>query len=218
MTKRGISMGRMMFSTVAAAIVALGITTDRLAAAKPPADYTAASVTFRDWNGDRIKSDGLGQYVEGQKGSVCRIYTGGSQDLTIGTFQSHRTMWFFYTPATDVVQPTATPPRGTLQDNSFVNIHNIGAMLLGETKITHASFNTAIGYFRWLDGQYNSQAVMVTRNSRTNWTVSADLAPMALPGGGDLSVLLKDAPNNTFAAVGLYHMPFGLDVNCPNCQ
>ncbi len=126
-------------------------------------------------------------------------------------------MWFFYTPASDVVQPTANPPFGTLQDNAFMNIRNIGAMALGETKLTLASFNTAVGYFRWLNGQYASQAVVVTRNSRTNWTVSADPAPTVLPGGGDLAVLLKDAPRNTLTPVGSYHLPFGLDVNCPTC-
>lgn len=209
-------MRRMIFTATAAAVVILGIATDRLIAAKPT-NGTPASVTFRDGATDSIKSDALGAYVEGQKGSVCRIYTGGSQDLTIGTFQSGRTMWFFYTPATDVAQPTSNPPSGTLQDNAFMNIRNIGAMALGETKLTLASFNTAVGYFRWLNGQYGSQAVIVTRNSQTHWTVSADPSPMVVPGGGDLGVLLKDAPRNTVTPVGLYHMAFGLDVNCPTC-
>ena len=209
-------MRRLIFSATAAAVVILASATDRLLAAKPTIG-TPASVTFRDGATDNIKSDGLGPYVEGQHGSVCRIYSGASEDLTIGTFQSGRTMWFFYTPATDVTQPTSNPPSGTLQDNAFMNIRNIGAMAVGETKLTLASFNTAIGYFRWLNSQYGSQAVVVTRNSQTNWIVSADPSPMALPGGGDLAVLLKDAPRNTLTPVGLYHMPLGLDVNCPTC-
>lgn len=98
-----------------------------------------------------------------------------------------------------------------------MNIRNIGAMALGSTKLTTASFNTAVGYFRWLNGQYGSQAVVVTRLSQTHWTVAADPSPMVLPGGGDLAVLLKDAPRNTLTPVGMYHLPFGLDVNCPTC-
>ena len=135
-------MRRMIFSVTAAAVIFLAAATDHLLAAKQT-NPTPASVTFRDWVDDTIKSDGRGAYVEGQKGSVCRIFTGASEDLTIGTFQSGRTMWFFYAPATDVAQPTLNPPVGTLQDNAFVNIHNIGAMALGETKLTNASFNTA---------------------------------------------------------------------------
>ena len=208
-------MRRVIFSAMAAALVILAMATDRLLAAKPT-NGSPASVTFRNWVDDNIKSDGLGPYVDGQHGSVCRIYTGGSEDLTIGTFQSGRTMWFFYTPATGVTQPTLNPPSGTLQDNAFMNIRNIGAMAPGETKLTLASFITAVGYFRWLNGQYGSQAVVVTRNTKTNWTVSADLSP-AGASDGDLAVLLKDASRNTVAPVGLYHMPFGLDVNCPTC-
>jgi hypothetical protein len=215
--KKSASILRVLVSGAAAVVTTLAMTAGSVHATKT-ANYTAASVIFRDASTDSIKSDALGAYVEGQRGSVCRIYTGGSQDLTIGTFQSRRTMWFFYTPAGDVVQPTANPPAGALQDNAFMNIRNIGAMAVGETKITTASFNTAIGYFRWLTGQYSSQSAVVTRLSATHWVVASDPAPTAVAGGGDLSVLLKDAPSNTLTAVGLYHMPFGLDVTCPNCR
>lgn len=209
-------MRRVILSILAAAAVAWPTATHRLLAGKSP-DPTPAEATFRDWQDDKIKSDGGGKYVDGQKRSVCHIFTGASEDLTIGTFQSGRTMWFYYTPASDVTQPTANPPTGTLQDNAFVNIHNIGAMAVTETKVTRASFGTAVGHFRWLEGTYGSQAVVVQRSSRTHWSVWADPAPMALPSGGDLAVLLKDGPKLSLTPVGLYHMPFGLEVECPNC-
>jgi len=58
--------------------------------------------------------------------------------------------------------------------------------------------------------------VLVTRNSQTNWTVATDPAG-ALPNVGDLSALLVSAPRNTLKLLGYYHMPFGMDVNCPTC-
>jgi hypothetical protein len=171
-------------------------------------------VTLRDLSVDAIRSDSQGAYVDGVKGSVCHIFTGASEDLTIGTFQSGRTIHFAYSPASDVAQPTANPPAGSLVDNAFVNIGNIGSMPVGSSKTTGASFNTAVGIFRW-PLEYNLR-VLVTRNSRTNWTVATDPAGV-LPDVGDLSVLLVNAPRNTLAAVGFYHMPFGMDVNCPTC-
>ena len=128
------------------------------AAAPKPPSYTEATVEFRDWDDDKITSDGAPSNVVapytngGQRGLEVRLWINGSQDLTLGTFRSGRTIHFSYTPAVDVSQPTANPPVGSLVDNAFVNIRNIGAMGVGTTKITRASFNTAIGYFRWLGG------------------------------------------------------------------
>ncbi len=72
-------------------------------APKPPM-FTAASVQFRDWPGDEITSDGVpanqeAPYVDGgQRGLEVRLWINGSQDLTIGTFASGRTIRFSYTP------------------------------------------------------------------------------------------------------------------------
>ena len=199
-------------------------------APRPPL-YTTATVAFDDLPDDRITSDG-GSYVNGgNAGLEVRVWINGSQDVTVGTFQSGRKINFAYTPAgLPVTQPTANPPSGTLVDNAFVNIRNIGAMVVDSTKITRASFNTAVGYFRWLNGpnpstgattdpSYGSQAVVVTRISNTTWKVRTPEAG-ALPVDGypvgDLSVLLKEAKGK-LTAVGLYHMPFGLTVMCDTC-
>ena len=203
-------------------------------APKPPG-YTGATVEFRDLVGDGIKSDGtllnpVAPYVDGvDAGLEVRVWINGSQDVTVGTFQSGRKIKFSYTPAVDVTQPTANPPAGTLVDNAFMNIRNIGAMPVLSTKITRASFNTAVGYFRWLGGpnpstgattdpSYGSQAVVVTRTGAITWDVYTP-DPVAVYSGynaGDLNVLLKEAKGK-LTPVGLYHMRFGLTVTCPLC-
>ncbi len=208
-------------------------------APKPPL-YTGATVEFRDWDGDSITSDGnptntVAPYVNGgNAGLEVRVWINGSQDVTVGTFQSGRKIHFSYTPAV-VFQPSA--PTGSLVDNAFVNIRNIGAMVVGSTKITRASFNTAVGHFRWLGGpnpgtgattpdeSYGSLAVVVTRTSPTTWDVHTpvpaesgyvDGSPAVNYTAGDLSVLLKEAKGK-LTPVGLYHMPFGLTVTCTAC-
>jgi hypothetical protein len=123
-----------------------------------------------------------------------------------------------------------------MNDNAFVNIRDIAAMAPGETKITRASFNTSVGYFRWLDGpppihpqqappsdSYGSMAVEVTRSfdNPQTWVVTTPVPAVPYAGGdyaGDLSILLRDGRKNTLTAIGLYHLPFGLTVTCPNCS
>ncbi len=211
-------------------------------APKPPL-YTGATVEFRDWPasigfpGDGIKSDGAAYVNGGNAGLEVRVWINGSQDVTVGTFQSGRTINFSYAPAIDVAQPTLNPPAGTLKDNAFMNIRNIGAMAVGTTKITRASFNTAVGHFRWLGGanpstgattdpSYGSQAVVVYRADANTWHVHTpvpaesgywDGSPVQVNyTAGDLNVLLKEAKGK-LTPVGLYHMAFGLTVTCPLC-
>ncbi len=212
--------------------------------APKPLNYTGATVVFRDWTEtdfpipgqiDRITSDGRPYINGGDPGLEVRVWIGGSQDVTVGTFQSGRKIHFSYTPATDVGQPTTNPPSGSLVDNAFMNIRNIGAMAVSSTKITRASFNTAVGYFRWLgapnpvtgattDLSYGSQAVVVYRENRTTWHVETPVpfvskvwdATENTYTAGDLNVLLKEAKGK-LTPVGLYHMPFGLTVTCPLC-
>ncbi|MGQ0736832.1 MAG: hypothetical protein ACT4QD_24665 [Acidobacteriota bacterium] len=184
------------------------------AAAPKPPSYTTAAVEFLDGPYDGIVSDGRGPYVNGTpSGLEVRMWTCAacSQDLTIGTFRSGRAIQFTYSPATDVTQPTGTnPPTGVLLDNAFVNIRDIALLAPGQTKLTRASFNTDIGYFRWLGAPppehgggsltgsaYGSQAVVVTRSLEdpSVWTVSTPV-PSVTSGSytaGDLSVLLRDS-------------------------
>jgi hypothetical protein len=227
-----------LFITGSILLVALSLVAPIGGAAAPkPALYTGATVEFRNWTGDGITSDG-GAYVDGgNPGLEVRVWINGSQDVTVGTFRSGRRINFSYAPATDVGQPTANPPAGALSDNAFMNIRNIGAMRVGDTKITRASFNTAVGYFRWLGGpnpstgvttdpSYGSQAVVVYRESATTWRVHTpvpaesgyfDGIPVAVDyTAGDLSVLLKELKGK-LTPVGLYHMPFGLTVTCAAC-
>lgn len=208
-------MKRLSIATIVCGLLWAGSGTHGLMSAKP-LNYTPASVAFRDYgvdgSMDKIMSDGLGAYLEGVRGSVCRIFTGGSQDLTLGTYQSGRKLRLFYAPAAELQQPTLNPPSGLLVDNSFVNVNSIGAMRIGEAKVTPVQFNTAVGLFRW-SGLSGSMLAFVVRNSRTNWTVSTD--PLQA-GAGDIGVLMQ-AYKNTYKPAGLYHMPFGLDVNCPAC-
>ncbi len=217
--------------------VALYLTAPTGAAFAPkPALYTGATVTFRDMGiagetgSDAIRSDGSAYVDGGNAGLEVRVWINGSQDVTVGTFRSGRKINFTYAPATDpgLPQYSASPPEGSLSDNAFMNIRNIGAMPVGSEKITRASFNTAVGYFRWLSGpnpttgattdpSYGSQAVVVTRTNPTTWMVRTP-EPGTWDGYpvGDLSVLLKEAKGK-LTPVGLYHMPFGLTVTCDAC-
>ena len=112
-------------------------------------------------------------------------------------------------------------------------------MAVGSTKITRAMFNTAVGHFRWLgapnpgtgettDPSYGSQAVVVTRTGPMTWEAHTPDLPVPFSAGspvpvtyyaGNLAILLKDAPRNTLAPVGLYHLSFGLTATCliANC-
>ncbi len=196
-------------------------------APKPP-DFTVASVQFRDGGADRIRSDGNPYVDGGQRGLEVRMWINGSQDLTIGTFSSGRTLYFDYS---DKVPGSGNGPTGIMYDNAFVNIRAIAAMGIGEIRTTKASFNTAIGYFRWLGsplpadgsvsgGPFDSQAVVVERTSAQTWEVYTPVPPdtMIAPGytAGDRNVLLKTV-KNTLTPMGNYHMPFGLTVTCATC-
>lgn len=202
---------RVCTTAIVGASLLIGSSGVAVRAAKPT-QPTPATVIFRDFSGDGIKSDGGGVYQDNVRGSVCHIFTGASEDLTLGTFQSGRTIQFFYSPASDVVQPTLNPPSGSLVDNAFMNIHAIGAMQVGETKTTRAGFDTNVGKFQWYPVN-GAQLVVVTRDSQFHWTVSTE---PSLPDAGDLSDLLQSKKNTT-QVVGFYHMPFGLDVTCPTC-
>lgn len=198
-------------------------------APKPP-NFTVASVEFRDDPADRIRSDG-GPYVDGgQRGLEVRMWINGSQDLTIGTFASGRTLYFDYS---DKVPGSGTGPTGAMYDNAFVNIRDIAAMGIGiaNRRTTKASFNTAVGYFRWLGSPvpaggsvsgepYGSQAVVVERTAQTTWEVYTPIPSNTeiAPGytAGDRNVLLKSV-KNTLTPIGNYHMPFGLTVTCATC-
>ena len=207
-------------------------------APKPP-NFVGATVTFRDFPGvpggdgmdaDRIMSDGRGPYVNGgQRGLEVRMWINGSQDLTIGTFSSGRTLHFDYR----FKDPgTGSGPLGMMSDNAFVAIRDIAAMAVGQKRTTKGAFNTAIGYFRWLGSPvpvsgvwsgepYDSEALVVHRTASDTWEVytpvpsDTGIAPDYT--AGDLNVLLKDG-KNTLTKMGNYHMAFGLTVTCPNCS
>jgi hypothetical protein len=206
-------------TTLIAALGALAPATGARAP-KPPLFTTAtAAVEFRDGPGGRVTSDGTTTYIDGTpRGLEVRMWINGSQDLTIGTFMSGRKLNFSYTPASVINGPA---PEGSLEDNSFVNSRNIAAMPLGP-KITKASFNTAIGYFRWLASptpaggslqseSFDSQAVVVQRTGDGTWEVYTPADPVPFWDeasqteylAGDLSVLLKDGGRGTLTPVGV---------------
>jgi len=197
------------------------------ARAPQPPNFTTASVQLRDSGADRIRSDGGGPYVDGQlRGLAVRMWINGSQDLTIATGSSGRTLYFDYS-----AKESGTGPTGIMYDNAFVNIRDIAAMSLGQKRTTKALFNTAVGSFRWLGspvpvagsvsgGPYGSQAVIVERTTLTTWEVYTPELPdtVIAPGytAGDKNVLLKSV-KNTLTPIGNYYMSFGLTVTCTTC-
>jgi hypothetical protein len=223
----------LLISGITLVVAAALLAPSGVAFAPKPPNYTTASVQFRNAVGDAIQSDATGAYVNGaQRGLEVRMWTCDdcSQDLTIGTFASGRTLFFNYA---NKVAGSGSGPTGMMYDNAFVNVRDIAAMSPGDTKITRASFGTSVGHFRWLGApppthaqsllgpSYGSQAVEVTRAADGDtWSVSTPAYPVQYPEdyyAGDLSVLLRDAPRNTLEPIGLYQMPFGLTVTCPNC-
>lgn len=184
---------------------------------------------FRNGLADRIKSDGRGSYVDGgQRGLEVRMWINGTQDLTIGTFSSGRTLYFDYS---DKVPGSGSGPIGAMYDNAFVGIRDIAAMGVGERRTTKASFNTAIGLLRWMgspvpvggsmsEPPFNSQAVVVERTTAQTWDVYTPGPPDTLiaPGytAGDINVLLNTV-KNTLTPIGNYHMAFGLTLTCTTC-
>ena len=156
------------------------------------------------------------------------MWINGSQDLTIGTFSSGRTLYFDYS---DKVAGSGSGPIGVMYDNAFVAVRDIAAMGIGERRTTKASFNTAIGMLRWLGspvpvagaitgGPYDSQAVVVERTNGQTWEIYTPVPPDTLvaPGytAGDQNVLLKTVKNK-LTPIGNYHMPFGITVTCTTC-
>jgi hypothetical protein len=185
------------------------------------------SVTFADRAGDAIGSDGHGSYVNGVGGVVGQIFVTGSGDMTLNLSKTRPNRVFngTYVPASDVPQPTKMPPSGTFKDGSFINIHAVWQIPVGATISTDASFTTGIGDFRWCgDGSgpawcalTGSQQVSVTRTAFDTWSVEAN-SPGTTPGN-DLDVLAQSA-GRYWVAVGYYHMPFQLTIQCSNslCQ
>ena len=155
------------------------------------------------------------------------MWINGSQDLTIGTFSSGRTLYFDFS---NKVAESGNGPTGVISDNAFVNVRDIADMYRGEIRTTKASFNTAIGFFRWLgspvpvgavtDGPYNSEAVVVERTDAQTWEVYTPVPSDTLIAtgytAGDQNVLLKTV-KNTLTPMGNYHMAFGLTVTCTTC-
>ena len=215
--------------TLFVAMCLLAPVSDALAP-KPP-NFTGASVQFRDGDNDRIRSDG-GPYVDGgTRGLEVRMWINGSQDLTIGTFASGRTLYFDYSQK---LSGSGSGPTGVMFDNAFVNVRDIAAMSPGERRTTKASFNTSVGSFRWLGspvptvgsvsgGPYGSQAVVVERrlDAPQTWEVytpvpsDTDVAPGYT--AGDLNVLLKSGRRGELTPIGNYHMAFGLTITCTTC-
>jgi hypothetical protein len=219
-----------MRRTLAPFLVLVGIVTFESGAplAAPKTADPGVTVTFGDRHSgdvtDAIFSDGHGPYVNGVGGVVARILVSGSGDMTLNLSKTRPNRVFngVYIPATDVSQPIANPPSGTFTDGSFLSIGKIWSMGVGETKSTGASFNSQMsgGSFRWCaPGPYCdavTELVTVTRTATDTWTVSADPATSQTLGT-DLDALIEDVH---WQALGSYHMPFSLTIQCSNskCQ
>ena len=219
-------MRRLAVAAFTTAFLTSSTTIGHLTAAKTTADYPVR-ITFRDIGlTDKILSDGLGDYVNGGGSNghvnafIRNASTNSNTNLILGLSDAGtgRTLQFFYTPATDVAQPTQNPPSGYLNAVAAMGVNNIGAMSVNQTKLTSAQFNTDVGFFRFGPAPndpnfYGSQRVVATRTSSTTWTISTDLYVDASGMSGDLDVLLQRV-KSSFIPVGLYHMPFGVDVTC----
>jgi hypothetical protein len=231
---------RLAFVMAMAAAIALtaGVNRNVAATGKSPSN-TPASVTFRDagWCNtagcamfDKILSDDFQRpYADegtrsGQVHAFIRTGDNGNLDfvLALGN-QTARTIQFFYTPASDHMQP-AGAPSGLLVDNANLGINFIGAMRNGETIPMNADFATDLGDFQWgptpndPSHDYGSQRLLVTRYNDHTWYASTEESVFGTTG--DLAVLVQTVKvkgQNTRVVAGYYHLPFAVTITCQTC-
>ncbi len=125
--------------------------------------------------------------------------------------------------------------------DSFVNLHGIGAMQVGEIRAVRANaWAGTAGQFNFLDDHgpelprfpYNcSTNIAVYRADQTHWYASTSIDRIDGITGANFAAPILDATLNevlpgdtaqlndttTLAFKGNYSMPFGMTIYCPSC-
>lgn len=178
------------------------------------------TVVFRDAPGDGVHSENPGltsTYTNGLGGAVIRIVYGASGDLTLdlNATRPQRTM-VAETTTGNLLAVLGSPYATTATPCSFLNVNDVWGVPIGATETRSAIFTHATGKLNFgaygatsSDGQ--STQVLVTRASKTFWTVTTDAtdskALYSTTGKG------KTGGGNTAE----YALPFQLTIACSKC-
>ncbi|MGB5527578.1 MAG: hypothetical protein WBO43_03060 [Gemmatimonadota bacterium] len=151
-----------------------------------PTDFRSVTVTFMDDAGDRIRSDGRGDYVDGNCGVWANI--GNFADARFDPDREYKPKL-----ARSCGDPRALvfefPDwRGTRTVGAFMNINKIDNLAPGQFFTDSAQFNVC--------NTLVFEEVKTTRNSETTWTVTTN-------GASDVAVCADGS---------VYAMPFTLTI------
>lgn len=175
---------------------------------------TPLIATFADNNltPDRIQSDGMGPYVNGQSNVKAILDGGGDFDLDTNTtpLAAIRTLFLDFTSCASG-PGTCSPPFTTDRVDSYMSTSAGGlpSMMVGSSKASSMQVSFVGGYFLRFDpGAYpETSNVTVTRTSSTTWIVQAPATAIA-----KLLRSTGNGKNATLADEGDYFMPFGVSL------
>ena len=188
--------------------------TPRIGAKNPSPTSTPLIATFADNNltPDRIQSDGLGPYVNGQSNVKAILDGRGDFDLDTNTTPGPaiRTLFLDFTSCASG-PGTCTPPFTTDRVDSYMSTSAGGlpSMAVGSSKASSLQVSFVGGYFLRFDPSAYPETsnITVTRTSLTTWTVQAPATGIA-----KLVTYTGNGKNSTLIDHGDYLMPFGVNL------
>ena len=205
------------------AVIAVCVLASSLVAARGKTAFYvyADTVVFRDAPGDGVHSENPGimsTYTNGVGGVVIRIVYAASGDMTLdlNATRPARTLQAETTPA-NLLAVLGSPYATTATPCSFLNVNDVWGVPIGATETrsaiyTHATGKINFGVYGATTSDSQSTQVLVTRNSKTFWTVTTD--------GTDAKALYsttgrgKTGGGNTAE----YALPFQLTISCSACS
>ncbi len=203
-------------------------------------DPTAATITFRDWSTDQIRSDAMGSY----NGQVQQNYL--DDELLLKDYggthlgkRSTRRLLFGALPAvaTDCDLNANGPDIDAFGDTPTIAVKHVGDIAQYNVAVARrAMVYTSAGQFNFGyrnlgndPGMHCSMEVVVTRHDQHTWFITTDAAPDETLIDDTLDPLWgvsnpvpvgnqAQLQNSAAYFVGNYHLSFGITVYCPLCK
>ena len=186
-------MKRMILGMCACVVVALGASIAAKGASKPVAN-PQVTVSFAGQYGDGVLGDPLGTYAGGVGGVVAELQVNGNTPAWSGfanllvnlTKTGGRTKRYFtltYSPIDTPCAAATGPSASGSKIQTYLNIHSIGAIGIGEVRAVRAYLGSLDGEFGW-GGEGSQKCATVLAAYRTGWgtwVVSTDVARLGLP-------------------------------------